>query len=385
MEWNIDEVSLIGWRRDIHAHPELSFQEKRTSNLVAGLLKDFGLEVDRPTATSVVGTLRGARSGRNIALRADMDALPMQEETDELFRSQIPGVMHACGHDAHTAMLLAAAKTLAGLRDQLAGTVTFIFQHAEELPPGGAVELVSCGVLDSVDAVFGLHVMNQKAGTVSIARGAASTAVDGGFLTIQGKGSHGSMPQDGVDPIVVGAEVIGALQTVVSRSIAPDRFAVVTVGSFNSGAAPNVIPDTARLGLSLRTANAADRKTVQRRVEELVAGVCAGHGASYEFEWQAGYDAVVNDDAAAQLAFKAAATALGEEQVSWGPGTGASEDFSAYSSRVPGCFLFLGGGDASEGLPFQNHHPKFNILESSLTAGARVEVQLALDFLNEPG
>jgi amidohydrolase len=381
MDWEIDEDALIAWRRDIHAHPELSFQETRTSGLVTQALEAMGLEVIRPTPTSVVGVLRGARPGRTVALRADMDALPVHEETGEPFSSQNPGIMHACGHDAHTAMLLAAAKALAGLRGDLAGTVKFIFQHAEEQAPGGAVELVAAGVVADVDGVFGLHIMNQKAGTVTIARGAASTAADVGVLTVQGKGSHGSMPQHGVDPVVVGAEMVLALQTIVSRSVAPDHFAVVTVGSFQSGEAPNVIPDSARLGLSVRTTVPADRETVRRRVEEIVAGISAAHGASASVEWKPGYEAVRNDDAASELAFAAAVKAIGEDRVSWGPGTSASEDFSAYSARVPGCFLFLGGGDASEGFPFQNHHPKFNVIESALPLGARVEVQLALDFL----
>ncbi|WP_422936038.1 M20 metallopeptidase family protein [Sinomonas sp. P47F7] len=381
MNWEIDEDALIAWRRDIHAHPELGFHETRTSGLVAELLEGFGIEVARPTPTGVVGTLRGSRPGRSVALRADMDALPVLEETGEPFASQTPGLMHACGHDAHTAMLLAAAKTLAGLRDELAGTVTFLFQHAEEQPPGGAAELVAAGALDGADGVFGLHVMNQKAGTVTITRGAASTAYDGGQLTIQGRGSHGSMPQHGIDPVVVGSEIVLALQTVVSRSIAPDHFAVVTVGSFNSGEAPNVIPDTAKLALSVRTTDPADRETVRRRVREVIAGVCAVHGATYTLDWEPGYEAIQNDDGAAELAFAAAATALGEDRVAWGPATSGSEDFSAYAARVPGCFLFFGGGDESEGFPFQNHHPKFNVTESALAAGARLEVQIALDFL----
>jgi amidohydrolase len=381
VNWEIDEDALIAWRRDIHAHPELGFTETRTAALVAELLEGFGIEVSRPTPTGVVGTLRGARAGRSVALRADMDALPILEETGEPFASRTAGLMHACGHDAHTAMLLAAAKALAGLRDELAGTVTFLFQHAEEQPPGGAAELVAAGALDGADGVFGLHVMNQKAGTVTIARGAASTAYDGGQLTIQGRGSHGSMPQHGIDPVVVGSEIVLALQTVVSRSIAPDHFAVVTVGSFNSGDAPNIIPDTARLALSVRTTDPEDRETVRRRVREVVAGVCAVHGATYTLDWEPGYEAIQNDDGAAELAFGAAVTALGEDRVSWGPATSGSEDFSAYAARVPGCFLFFGGGDASEGFPFQNHHPKFNVAESALAAGARLEVQIALDFL----
>ncbi|MDJ0358533.1 amidohydrolase [Paenarthrobacter sp. PH39-S1] len=307
---------------------------------------------------------------------------PLSEETGLEFESQNPGVMHACGHDAHTAMLLGAARALSEMRPRLGGTVKFIFQHAEEQPPGGAAEMVSAGVLDDVNAIFGLHVMNQKSGSIVIPRGPASTAVDGGYLTIQGKGSHGSMPQHGIDPVVVGSEIVLAVQTIVSRSIAPDHFAVATVGSFQAGEAPNVIPDKARLGISLRTTDDRDRQYVKRRAEEIAAGVCSANQATYKMEWQEGYAAVVNDEACSQLVFSAASTALGTPEVRWGPATSASEDFSAYSTRIPACFLFLGGGDESQGYPYQNHHPKFDVDETALEAGVKVEVQIALDYLS---
>jgi amidohydrolase len=382
VEFEVDSSSVSRWRRDIHQNPELSFNEDRTSGLIAEVLTELGLDVLRPTRTSVLGILRGHSPGRTVALRADLDALPLQEETGLAFTSQEQGVMHACGHDAHAAMLLGAAKALEGMRGKLRGAVKFIFQHAEEQPPGGAAELVAAGVLDDVDAIFGLHIMNQRSGTVLIPRGTASTAVDGATITIQGKGSHGSMPQHGIDPVVVGAEIVLGIQTVVSRSIAPDHFAVATVGSFHAGEAPNVIPDTAQLGISVRTSDAMDREFTKQRIEEVVSGVCAAQRASATLEWQDGYAAVVNDEACAELAFSAASKVLNSGDVQWGPATSASEDFSAYSSTIPGCFLFLGGGDEAEGYPFQNHHPKFDISESSLTAGVKAEVQIVLDYLS---
>lgn len=382
MNIDVDTDSVIAWRRDIHANPELSFHETRTSDLVRDALVSFGLEVTQPTETSVLGILRGSSPGRTVALRADMDALPLTEETGLAFASQKPGVMHACGHDAHTAMLLGAAKALTGMRAQLRGVVKFIFQHAEEQPPGGAKELVAAGILDDVDAIFGLHIMNQRAGTIVIPHGRASTAVDGAYITIQGRGSHGSMPQHGIDPVVVGAEIVLGLQTVVSRSIAPDHFAVATVGTFQAGEAPNVIPDTARLGVSVRTSDAGDREYVKQRVEEIVAGIGAAHRASSSVEWQEGFGAVINNEACAQVAFAAASKVLSRGDVGWGPATSASEDFSAYSNKIPGCFIFLGGGDESQGYPYQNHHRKFDIDEAALEAGVRAEVQIALDYLS---
>ncbi|WP_427019257.1 M20 metallopeptidase family protein (plasmid) [Pseudarthrobacter sp. P1] len=382
MKIEVDTDSVIAWRRHIHQNPELSFHETRTSDLVRATLEGFGLEVIQPAETSVIGILRGAFPGRTVALRADMDALPLDEETGLEFASKNPGIMHACGHDAHTAMLLGAAKALTEMRAQLSGVVKFIFQHAEEQPPGGAAELVSAGVLDDVDAIFGLHIMNQRSGTIVIPHGPASSAVDGTYITIQGRGSHGSMPQHGIDPVVVGAEIVLGLQTVVSRSIAPDHFAVATVGTFQAGEAPNVIPDTARLGVSLRTSESGDREYAKQRVEEIVSGICAAHRASSTLEWQEGYAAVINDEACAQLAFAAASKVLKPEDVGWGPATSASEDFSAYSNKIPGCFIFLGGGDESQGYPYQNHHPKFDIDESALQAGTKAEVQIALDYLS---
>ena len=382
--FDVPQQDIIAWRRQIHANPELSYKELDTSELVAETLTRFGgIEVSHPTQTSVVGLLHGSKAGRTIALRADMDALPLQEETGVDFASRNPGVAHACGHDAHTAMLLGAARVLSGMRERLAGTVKFIFQHAEEQPPGGAQELVRTGVLDGVDAIFGLHIMNQKAGTIQVAKGPASTSADGFFLTIRGRGSHGSMPQAGIDPVLVGSQIVLGLNTIASRSVDPSHMVVVNVGTFQSGEAPNVIPETARLGVSIRTKDDEDRQLVGRRSEEIIKGICESYGATYEIEWVAGYGIVRNDPRLADLVLKAAREAIGDSNVSEGPGTSASEDFSAYTSTIRGCFMFLGGGTAEDGLPFQNHNPKFNIVESAMANGTRVEVQIVLDVLGQ--
>ena len=383
-DFKIPEANIVQWRRYIHSNPELSFKEFKTSDFVAQTLKGFGsIEVNRPTKTSVVGTLNGERTGKTIALRADMDALPLQEETGVEFSSRNPGITHACGHDAHTAMLLGTAKVLSGMTDRLAGTVKLIFQHAEELPPGGAQELVKAGVLDGVDAIFGLHIMNQKAGTIQIAQGAVTTISGRFYLTIQGLGSHGSRPQDGIDPILVGSQIVLGLNTIPSRSIDPSHTAVVNVGAFNSGGAPNVIPDTAKLGVSIRTKNKRDSEIVHRRCEEIIKGTCESYGARYDIRWVPGYEMVHNDPALVDLALKAAREAIGEENASIGPASSGSEDFSAYTALVPGCLMFLGGGDTSDGLPYKNHNPKFNIIESAMANGSRVEVQIVLDMIGK--
>lgn len=385
-EWVVPEADIVAWRRHIHADPELSYQEHRTAGFVADTLRGFhGVEVSRPAATSVVGVLAGGSRGGTIALRADMDALPVQEETGLEYSSRNAGVMHACGHDGHTAMLLGTARVLSGMRDRLAGTVKFIFQHAEESPPGGARELVRAGVLDGVDAIFGLHLFNQACGTVQIARGPATSASGSFSLTIKGQGSHGSMPHKGIDPIVAGAQIVLALNTIVSRSVDPSHMVVISVGSFQSGQAANVIPDTAWLRVGIRTRDAGDRELVTRRAEEVIKGICASYGASYELEWTPGYAVVNNDPALADIAFTAAAKALGRRSVCWGPASSVSEDFSEYAQEIPGCFLFLGGGTADDGLPFPNHHPRFDVRETSLAAGTRTEVQLVLDMLAPDG
>lgn len=264
-EWfnKIPVEDMISWRRHIHQNPELSFKEYNTAAFVEEKLRSFGnIEIVKPTETSVLGILRGAKEGKTILLRADMDALPMQEEGDLPFKSTVKGVAHTCGHDTHTAMLLATAKVLSELKDSLHGTVKFIFQHAEELNPGGSQGIIDSGMLNDIDAVVGLHIIpNLECGSIHVhSEGAATTAADGFFLNIQGKGSHGSMPQNGIDPIIVGTQIINQLQTVISRYTTPGELAVITVGEFKAGDAPNIIPDKAYMSASIRTISDETRK-----------------------------------------------------------------------------------------------------------------------------
>lgn len=374
---------IIKWRRHFHKYPELSFKEFETSKYVADLLESWDIEVQHPTETSVLGILKGGKGdGKVVGLRADMDALPLNDETGEEFHSVHEGVSHSCGHDAHTAMLLGAAKTLADMRDEFAGTVKFVFQHAEEQNPGGAIEIVKSGAIDDVDGIYGIHVMNQKLGTVSVHKGAASTIAGGFYCTIQGQGSHGSMPQNGIDPLLVGAECVLALNTIVGRNVDPSHMNIVNVGAFKSGEAPNVIPDTARLAVSIRSDNDEQYGIMCKRAEEIIDNICKANGASAEYQWAPAYPVVINDEHLCDIAYAAGQKVIGDDAF-WGPGTSASEDFSYMAKHRPGCFLFLGAGTKDDGLPYMNHHPKFNINEDCLEVGAKIHVATVLEFLNQ--
>lgn len=379
-ENTLPESEVIEWRRHLHQNPELSFKETNTSNYVVGLLKSFGnIEVTRPTKTSVIGILKGAKPGKTIAFRADMDALPIQEETGLPYASKNKNISHACGHDAHTAMLLDTAKTLSKMKGEIKGTVYFIFQHAEEEDPGGALEIIKSGALKDIQAFFGMHVIpNFPAGHIGILPdNAASTTSDGFVLTINGKGSHGSMPQLGVDPIVIGSEIVNTLQTVVSRNITPGEMAVITIGKFQSGNAPNVIPDKAELAASIRTITEPTRQLVETRIKAIVENITKAHGATYELDYIRSYPAIQNDAALNAQAKASATKALGKDSVFDAPRMTASEDFSYYKEIAPICFMILGVGEG-----VANHNPKFNIAEKSLINGVKTEVQVILDYLN---
>lgn len=378
---HIPTEDLITWRRHIHQHPEVSFEEEQTSKYVEEVLSKLpNVEVIKPAKTSLIGVLKGAKPGRTVAFRADMDALPIQEETGLPYASKEKNVSHACGHDAHTAMLLATAATLSKMQQELKGTVYFIFQHAEEQPPGGAIDIVESGELKGVEAFFGMHVLpNFPAGHVGILPdGAASTAQDIFNLNIIGKGSHGSMPHLGIDPIVVGAAIVSALQTVVSRNVEPGEMTVVTIGKFQSGDAFNVIADRAELAASIRTTSDKTRKQVEQRVKEIIESITKAYGATYELDYINTYPAIQNDKALNAQVRKSAAAILGKEQVFDAPMMTASEDFAYYRKIAPVSFMTLGIGDGPA-----NHNPGFRVDESALQNGVKAQVQLILDYLNK--
>lgn len=377
---NVPFDKVIEWRRHFHRNPELSFQEIQTSAFVAGLLQGFGnIEVQRPTPTSVLGILHGAKPGRTAAFRADMDALPVAEDTGLPFASAVDGVSHACGHDAHTAMLLGTAAALSRMRQDFAGTVYFIFQHAEEKHPGGARQIIDSGALAKVDAFFGMHVFsNFPEGKIGFRPGAASTASDTVYLTIRGKGSHGSQPHLSVDPVVTGSEIVMALQTVVSRNIPPGEPAVITVGKFQAGAAANIIPDTAELAATIRTVSEKTRKLVAERVKAIIDSITRANGATYDLNYIVDCPVVENDPALTALAKASAAKVLGDDQVFDAPRHNGSEDFARYKEVAPECMTLLGAGPGAT-----NHSPKFNFDEGILANGVKAQVQIILDYLNQ--
>ncbi|PVZ80295.1 amidohydrolase [Serratia sp. S1B] len=371
------ESQVIGWRRHLHAHPELSFQEVQTADYIAEQLATFGpLSIIRPTPNSVVAELQGGAPGPCYALRADIDALPIQEESTESFCSTHPGVMHACGHDAHTAMLLGAASVLCQLQSQLRGTVRFIFQHAEELPPGGAQQLVELGVLDGVSMIFGLHVLpNFSTGEVAIKQGVFTGSSDNFDIVLQGKGGHGSMPHLCIDPIPIGAEIVTALQQIVARKLDPLYAPVLTVATFQAGEGYNVIPDSARLAGTLRTHSQEIRERVPRLVEQTVAGISQAHGASYKISWTSGYAIGNNHPDACAIAREVVSQTIGASALRelTAPFFG-SEDFSSYQQKIPGCFLFIGSGNEEMGATYGVHNPRFKLDESAMQIGVRLHV-----------
>lgn len=376
---------VVSWRRHLHAHPELSFAEHGTADFIAGLLADWSVPYTRPTPTSVVGVIEGTAgdpaTGREIGYRADIDALPIREETGLPFASAVDGVMHACGHDVHVACLLGAAKVLLERRDRLHGRVHLIFQHAEEALPGGARELVAHGVADDLDEVYAFHVAPHPVGHVGICRGRVSTMSGIVSITVRGRGGHSSNPQLTVDPVLIGAEITTMLNTIVSRDLDPKNMNIVNVGSLHSGAAGNVIPDTAELEVSMRSVDEKDWEAICHRIERIVGGVCHAHGAQAQFDWQIPYPMVVNADLAVDRAWHAAVRAIGADRVfeaePWAP----SDDFSYFSREVPGCYMFLGGGGPEVGNPHFLHNSRFDVVERAMISGVRVEAQIALDAL----
>lgn len=379
-----DEV--IRWRRHIHANPDLSFQEKPTADFIARELANLPeLTIIRPLENSVVAVLQGEKPGPMWALRADIDALPLQEESGEAFSSTKPGVMHACGHDAHTAMLMGAAKVLCHLRSQLCGSIKFIFQPAEEVPPGGARELVEKGVVDDVEKIFGLHVFpTSPTGNITLKEGVYVASSDNFDITIFGRGGHGSMPQFCIDPVVIGAEVVTALQNVVARNLDPINAPVLTIATFQAGDSYNVIPDSARLAGTVRTHNQQVREQVPQLVQRIVEGVVSAHGTRCEIRWQQGY-AVGNNHADTNAIAKAAIAAHFEEgtlQLADRALFG-SEDFSSYQEKVPGTFLFIGCGNEEKGAVWNVHNPHFRIDEAALAVGVKTHVALVSQLFEE--
>jgi len=374
------EAQAIAWRRHFHEHPELSFQEHETSAFLFELIGGTdGGELERPTDTSVVAHLRTGRPGPTLALRADIDALPIEEETGLEFASKTPGVMHACGHDGHTAMLLAAFNVLHERRDELTGEIRFIFQHAEELLPGGARDLVEAGVMDGVDLVVGAHLFSlDELGKVGVLPGAHTAAADLFTIEIRGRGGHGAAPHKAVDPVTAAAQVVTGLQHVVSRVVDPIERAVVSVCTIHAGTAGNIIPETVELGGTVRSFTPEVRAMVRDAMERFAARIAEAHGATATLSYEEGYAPVVNDEHASALVEAAVRTELGDDAFFVPEPIMGGEDFSAYLQATPGAFFIVGAGGEDH---FPHHHPRFDWDESAMRNGIAVFIRLALDYL----
>ncbi len=377
---------LVAWRRDLHRHPELSFQEVRTSGIVAQRLLELGYEVRTGVAqTGVVALLHGGRPGPTVMLRADMDALPIQEISEASYASLHPGVMHACGHDGHVAMGLGAATLLARHAAELAGNILFVFQPAEERD-GGAAAVVASGALydPQPDVVFGLHLWNAlPAGRIIVQAGPLMAAADVLRIVVRGRGGHGGLPHETIDAIAVTGQVLTALQTIVSRNVNPHDTAVLSIGVVRGGTAFNVIAETVELLGTLRTFQPAVRETVLTRLRVLLDGVTAGMGAEAELSVEPLTGPVINDPAACETARLAALQLVGNTAVGRIAPLMVSEDFAEYGKLAPSCFMLLGSGNAELGLNAPHHNPRFDFDERVLPMGAALLAGVATRYLAE--
>lgn len=383
----VDEIKeeVIAWRRHLHANPELSFHEEKTAQFVYETLQSFGnLQLSRPTKTSVMARLIGDEPGKVVAIRADMDALPIQEENTFEFASKNPGVMHACGHDGHTAMLLGTAKILSRLRPQIKGEVRFLFQHAEELHPGGAEEMVQAGVMDGVDVVIGTHLWAPlETGKIGIVYGPMMASPDRFFIRIHGKGGHAALPHQTIDSIAIGAQVVTNLQHIVSRNTDPLEPLVVSVTQFIGGTTHNVIPGSVEIQGTVRSFDATLRQNVPKLMERIIKGITEAHGATYEFEYEYGYRPVINDEKVTRVIEETVREVFGEEAIDHIKPNMGGEDFSAFQQKAPGSFFYVGAGNKEKGIVYPHHHPRFTIDEDALEIGVRLFVHAAFKLLAE--
>ena len=384
----LDEIVEI--RRDIHRHPEVGNTEERTSRLVRDKLAEYGVDtIESPTPTSVVATVRGSKgSGKCIALRCDMDALPVQEATGLPFSSEVPGVMHACGHDVHTAMMLGNAKLLCSLRDEFAGTVKLIFQHNEEIMPGGARELIKAGVMDGVDAILGMHNFpseNDKTGVIGFRAGPFTSASDGYGFKIIGTGGHGSLPHKAPDPILAAAEIILLLQQVQSREVAPTDSAIIMMNKIQGGKAPNIISDEVFMIGNARTYTAEARQKIADHVQRVAKAVETLSGCKVEAGGMRGYDSVYNDEALSAFLFEQLPAIVGKDHVEeFKEPMSFGEDFSFYSTLtgVPAVLLILQAGHAGDAV-YALHNAHCAVREEAMPYGMAAMTGSAVAFLNK--
>lgn len=383
---NIDNY-VIGWRRYFHKNPELSFKEFQTSRAIAAELKKLGMRVKlKVGGTGVVGLLKGGRSGKTLALRADMDALPVDEENKTSYSSKNPGVMHACGHDGHMAMLLGAARLLSFQKNQIKGQVKFLFQPGEETPPGGALGMIRDGAMEApkVDAVFALHLDSLlPTGKVGFCKGPMMAASDNFEITIAGRGGHAARPHDCLDPVTTAAQIINGLQTIISRKVDPVQPAVVTVGQVEAGSKHNIIPQKALLTGTARTIDPYSTKMMPVWIRQLAEGVARANGLKASLNYERGYPVLFNDPGMVDFCENLITSLYGKRVIVHitEPMMGG-EDMAYFLQKAPGAFLRLGSQrDRATSYPW--HHPKFAIDEKALPLGAEILTAIALNYLSQ--
>ncbi len=395
------EQKVISWRHEIHQHPELSNREFKTSKKIADHLNSLGMEVQTGVAhTGVVGILKGDHPGKVVALRADIDALPVTERNDLPFKSTVTseflgekvGVMHACGHDTHTAILMGVAEVLSNNTDKIHGTVKFIFQPAEEGPPpgeeGGALLMVKEGVLKNpdVDAIFGLHINSQTpVGTIRFKMGGTLAAAQSFTIKVKGKQSHGSQPWSGIDPILISAKIIDGLQTIISREAnLTNEAAVITVGKIKSGVRFNIIPESAEMLGTIRTLDYDMKDHINRRMKEMVATIAKAYGGEATCEIKDATDITYNEPDLVTAMLPTLQRVAGMENVIAQKAITGAEDFSYFQREIPGFFFFLGGMTPGNTTPYPHHTPDFLIDDAGMQLGVKAMTELALDYLNTP-
>ncbi len=385
MNWKqyVDKDQMVAWRRHLHKYPEVSYQEKETSAYIVKALEQMeGIEILRPADTSVVGILKGAKPGKVVGIRADIDALPIQEQADVEYKSVHDGVMHACGHDFHTATLLGAASVLSKIRHQLCGTVKFIFQAAEEQFPGGAQAIVDSGAVSDCDYFIGAHVLAKlKTGLISCWPGTATASPDKFLIHVTGTGSHGAAPEASIDVVTVAAHIVTNLNSIVSRNISPYDNAVVSVTRFIADSSLNILGPKVELGGTIRTMDEGVRAFIHKRLEEIVSGICQAYGATYQIEMMKGYAPIINDEYVTRIVQETAKELYGEDVLVRPRTLMAGDDFSAFGQIAPTAFFLIGSGSEEEGYEYLVHNPKFTANEDILPIGAEMFVASTLKLL----
>ena len=372
---------VVEWRRDFHRNPEVAFQEKRTASVIRQYLENLGIPVTECAETGLRGVLQGDPGGKTVALRADMDALPLKEEGDKEYISQNPEAAHCCGHDGHMAILMGAVKLLSERKNEFKGNVIFLFQPSEERIPGGAKRMIEEGALEGVDTIFGLHLwVPLPTGAVGVVKGPMMAQPDAFTIIVRGKGGHGSMPHQTVDPILVASQIVVNAQSIVSRNMDPLKPAVVSFGTIEGGTIYNIIPGEVRLTGTVRSFEPEIKNIAKKRIEEIAEGTAKAMGASVEFSYEEGYPPLVNDETMANFVLDVAKRTLGKDKVVDIDPVMGGEDFAYFLEKVPGAFLFLGAGD---GMDFPHHHPAFDIDENVLPQGVLLMTSLALEYLNQ--